>query len=229
MNCTELDHALVQGQTLVANTTEGFVALTGTIGIVSTILIVTGERVARPLSSVLAAGTGSVGMFMLTELTDIECEPRLIVSAVAGGTLALLAWCLLAGGLFVLGGVAFGAVAHFLYHSIPWLSNLESQLVLFGNSIYYFAIVGGVGLIGAILSACYRKQLLRVTTSLVGGGGMSIVVYLVSTRLGHAPPSLVLACVLLSSSIMGVVIQTRLERYLLRRKQKKRAVQTPDA
>ena len=215
MNCTELDVALTEGQTFVTRTDEGFAFLVLAVCAASFLLAVFGERWARLLSAISATAVGLVGVYLLTGLvpdSGFSCEVRLAAAAVGGVLAGLLAWCLLKGGLFVLGGLGFGSVAHFVYESVPSLHAAHSATSpsLFGKPLTYYLLVGGVGLLGAVLSVAYRTPLLRVSTSLAGGGGVAVAVHLVASRVGHPAPSLLLVAVCLSVCLAGTAAQSYL-------------------
>ena len=118
MNCTELDLAVEEGMK-ATQTDLGFGIIVVSTGLASLALLLFGERIARALAGIIAFGGTAVFLFVVTSTTvasaNLPCLARVIISVTGGLSVAALAWCLLKGGLFVLGGAAFGSVAHFVY------------------------------------------------------------------------------------------------------------------
>lgn len=207
MNCTELDAAWEEGL-LAVQTDLGFAAAVGVLGVSSVAVLALGETIARPLAAVVAFAAGAGGLFVLTALVDfwsVPCGVRVGVAAAGGVAASLLAWCLLKGGLFVLGGAAVGSVTHFVYEAVPALQGLEPQVL--GRPVVYYAAVGGAGVVGAVVAVCMKTEVLRLTTALVGGGGVGLAVHLVAERLEVDVPSLVLVALVLGASVAGVAVQ----------------------
>ena len=202
MNCTDLDTAFDQGISAI-NTDVGFWAAVGTLAVASFTVLCFGQRVTRPLAGVLAFVGATLGLFWLMD--SVACEVRIVVSLVAGTMAATLALCLLKGGMFILGGAAFGTVVHFTYEAIDFPHKPPFEIM--GRSGVYYLTVGGAAIIGAVTSVCFKKHFMRITTSLIGGGGVALVLYLCSNRNKWDLASVVYLSVLLGSALMGIFIQ----------------------
>jgi|TARA_A100001015_G_C14836602_1_gene650738 hypothetical protein len=224
MNCTELDLAVEEGMK-ATQTDLGFGIIVVSTGLASLALLLFGERIARALAGIIAFGGTAVFLFVVTSTTvasaNLPCLARVIISVTGGLSVAALAWCLLKGGLFVLGGAAFGSVAHFVYYSIPLARTHNPPFVILGQSGYYYITVGVAGLAGAIVSLVMKKQFMRLTSSLIGGGGLALTTHLVAERSGEDIPSIVLVFIMLISTGLGVVSQHFLSKY--KKKSKKRS------
>lgn len=228
MNCTEIDIIYEDGMRGV-HTDMGFWTLVLLGGTISSSLLVFGEKLARPFAGLLAFAGGTSFVYVVTQSSGLPCIPRVVLALVGGLSMASLAWCLLKGGLFVLGGAAFGSVAHFVYEAIR-PSDDQTPFEIVGRSAYYLITVGVAGLSGAIVAVVMRKHVLRVTSSLLGGAGLTAVVHAVSSRIandeevssGSGPvwgsgetegfsaqtlPPVVLLVVLLGSTAFGIVSQ----------------------
>ena len=229
MNCTDIDLIYEDGMREV-HTDLGFWTIVLLGGVLSFSLLVFGEKIARPFAGLLAFVGGGSFVFVVTQSSTLPCIPRIVMALVGGLSMASLAWCLLKGGLFVLGGAAFGSVAHFVYEAIRPADD-QGPFRIAGRSAYYLITVGVAGLSGAIVAVLMRKHVLRVTSSLIGGAGLTAVVHAVSSRIaeeeevssGSGPvewgsgetemssaqtlPPVVLFVVLLGSTTFGIVSQ----------------------
>lgn len=225
MNCSELDLAVEEG-IAAAQTDVGFGIIVTSTGLISLSMIVFGERIARPLAGIVAFGGAAVFLFGITGTTvansSLPCLARVIISAVGGLACAALAWCLLKGGLFVLGGTAFGTVAHFVYRSIPLTATHDPPFVIMGESGYYYITLGVTGLAGALVSIAMKKQFMRIATSLIGGGGLALTTHLVADRIEEEVPALVLVFIMIAGTAVGVGAQHYLSKRHKRLKKKKR-------
>jgi hypothetical protein len=225
MNCTKLDLAVEEGLN-AAQTDVGFGMIVGSAGLASLALLLIGERIARALAGLIAFGGSTVFLFVVTSTTvassSIPCVARVIISVTGGLSVASLAWCLLKGGFFVLGGAAFGSVSHFVYHSIPISRTHTPPFVILGQSGYYYITIGVAGLAGAVVAVVMKKQFMRLTSSLIGGGGLALTTHLVAERSGEEIPPIVLVFILLISTGFGVVSQQLLSKYQKERRRRRR-------
>lgn len=232
MNCTGLDSAVVELSNIA--TSEGGVVLgLGSLGAASVALLVVGEHIVRPMAGIVAGVLSTGAVFMVTSLAPIDCLVRVIVSLGTGLTAAVAALCLLKTGIFLVGAASFGAAAHFVYDTLPLESVVSSEAtwMAFGVPFPYLATVGVAGTVGAVLAYVARKQLLRVTTALLGGCGIAWTVHLTADhfvlgddagsgeqRMGEDPASpLLLLCIAFVATLAGVGAQT----YLAQRNVKK--------
>lgn len=232
MNCSELDVAVEEG-IAAAQTDVGFGFIVASIGLLSLSMIGYGERIARPIAGIIAFGGATVFLFGITGTTvvnsNLPCLARIIISAVGGLACAALAWCLLKGGLFVLGGAAFGTVAHFVYRSIPLMETIDPPFVIMGESGYYYIALGAAGLVGASVSICMKKQFMRITTSLIGGGGLALTTHLAADRAEEEVPALILVLIMTVGTALGVGGQHYLsKRHKRLKKNKRKAVRNED-
>jgi hypothetical protein len=211
MNCTALDLAVDEAHTLVTSD-AGFYVGCGALLLVSVVLLVLGETWVRPLGAVVGGTAAAVAVYVLSALVDdVPCTGRLVSAAVAGVLAACLVLCLLKAGLFVLGASAFGTLAHFAYEAMPFLDDLDPPFVFLERSGYYYIVVGAAGVVGAVVSHVQRTQVVRITTSLLGGGGLALTTHLVVARESEqGVPDVALLGILLVSTVVGVVVQTRI-------------------
>ena len=124
---------------------------------------------------------------------------------------ACLVLCLLKAGLFVLGASAFGTLAHFVYEALPFLDDAEPPFVLMGRSGYYYVVVGVAGIVGAVVAHVQKTQIVRITTSLLGGGGLALTTHLVVERESDEKvPDVALLAILVVGTLFGVFVQHRI-------------------
>ena len=223
MNCSELDLA-IRDCVNAARTDVGFGILAVSGGLTSFALLLFGQYIARTLAGFIAFSGTTVFLFVITNVSSqsLPCMARVIISAVGGLAMAAFAWCLLKGGLFILGATAFGTVSHFVYVSLPIASSHTPPFLIMGRSGYYYIAVGVAGLGGAIVSIVMKKQFLRLTSSLIGGGGAALTSYFVANRFGTKIPSLVLVFIMLISAGLGVVSQDFISRYQKNKRKRRR-------
>ena len=208
MNCSDVDLVVDAVPDFFVDTDFGFSVGMFLLLSLSILLVVRGEKIVRPVSVLLGGAGGAVATYALF-LDSLSCVQRLIVSAVAGVSASLLVLCLLGNGIALLGGVASGTVVHLVYHSLP-LDSVSPPFEVSGTSGVYLLAVGGSFLAGGIVSCIYRSSLLRIVSSLVGGSGLSLLVYLVVERWdGSSVPSAVLLLLIGVTCPVGYWIQGR--------------------
>lgn len=222
MNCTELDVAVDDVRVLFGESEGGFVVACGALVVASLLLLVMGESWVRPMSAVVAGISAGVVVFVVSAFVEewMPCVARLVVACVAAVCGAVLALCIFKTGLFVIGAAGFGAVAHLVYESLP-MENISPPFVLAGRSGYYYATLTVAGLVGAVVSQFMRTHFVRISSSLLGGGGLALTVHLVATRSDDTVPGIVLLLVLLVSTVGGVGIQYRVARYRRKKREQR--------
>lgn len=233
MNCTAFDEAISDGAQAIG-TEAGFALVVGACIVASVTLLLFGERIARSLASAVAFGATTVFLFRVTGplvgSVGLPCTARAAVALVGGTAAASLAFCLLKGGLLFLGGVAFGTVAHYVYAVLPVPD--VTDFVLLGRPGTYFLVVGGAGVVGTVVATVMKRQLLRLTSSLLGGGGLAFSAHLVAQRSGDEAPPVLFLAILGASAGVGLVAQhllsdeqRRRRRHARRRKEDARRVE----
>lgn len=232
MNCSGLDTAVGELQSIA--TSEGGVILgLGSLASASVAMLVIGEHIVRPLGGIVAGVLATGAMFVVTSFTStIDCIVRIIVALGTGLTATVAALCLLKTGIFLVGAASFGAAAHYVYDALPLdgLAPAEDTWMAFGVPVYYLATVGISGIVGAVMAHVAQRQLLRVTTALLGGCGVALTVhivtevYMISQEIGSGASTipnpispLILLCIAFLSTLSGVGAQT----YIAKRKIKK--------
>lgn len=211
MNCSELDAALEDAHALVIDSDGGFVVASGSLVVASLVLLVLGERLARPLGAAVAGAVAAVAGFVFTRAGELPCAARLAIAGTACVLAAVLALCLFKTGLFVLGAAGFGTVAHYVYAALP-LDGVEPPFVVLHRSGYYYLAVGTAATAGGIATQCQRAHVVRISSALVGGGGLAYATHLVADRAGADVPALVLLATLVLSTVAGVALQCRFTR-----------------
>lgn len=220
LNCTELDGVFDDGHSFLVESDLGFAVTVATLLLASGLLLVKGEHVVRAMSAAVA-GVGAAGaVFVLSEFVDdVPCVARIGVAGGAGVIAAVLALCLLKTGLFLLGAAGFGVVAHYAYGALP-LGDVAPPFVLMGRSGYYYIAIAAAGVVGAVASHWQRTHFVRISSSLLGGGGLAWTVHLVAERSDSTIPALALLSVLLVSTTGGVVTQHYLAKQRRRPRQR---------
>jgi hypothetical protein len=222
INCTELDEAVEDTRVLLLESDGGFFLLVASLLLGSGLLLLRGEKLVRPMSALVGGVGATVAVFVLTALLDdMTCVARLVASGVAGVLAAVLALCIFKTGLFVLGAGGFGAVAHLIYESLP-LQDVKPPFVLLGRSGYYYLTLLVAGVVGAGVAYAQRTHFVRISSSLVGGGGVSLGVWLLAERAGEDLPPLVLLAVLVVCTVGGVAVQRHLDRRGRRQRRRRR-------
>ena len=241
MNCTELDVAFDDANAFFTADEGGFVVAVSTLALLSCALLVKGEVLVRPMGALVAALLASGAVFVLSALAeDVPCMARVAVAATAGVLAAVLVLCLFKTGLFVLGAAGFGTVGHYVYQALPIDAAAPPSFTLLRRSGWYYLVVLGTAAVGAVASLWERAHFVRLSSALLGGGGVAWTVYLLAERTqqgdgeeeaagsppdgaararddGEAVPSLVLLLVMLVSAAIGVGVQTALQHRAARR------------
>ena len=209
MNCTDFDATVTDLQQLIQYEDTGFYLGSGSLLVTSALLLLAGEVLVRPLAAFVGGVAGGVGVFVLSQAVDLDCEVRLVSAGVTSLVCALLALFILKTGLFVLGGVAFGGVAHLIYESLP-LEGASQPFELFGLGGWYYIVVGVSGVAGAVISQLQRTWFVRISTSMLGGGGIALATWLLAERSGSAVHPLVLLGITVACTVIGVYVQQKI-------------------
>ena len=190
----------------------------------SGLLLVAGETLVRPAATVVSGVAGGTSLFLLTRSGDTTCEVRLVLSAVAAVASAVFTLCVLRTTLFLLGAVGFGVVGYYVADALPLPTSSE---LFWDVGREEAAVIGGAAVLGAVVTACFRRQMLWTATSVVGAAGATWATHLLvrwasdgETRTLPAPASL---GILLSLTCLGVCVQSRRHRHRQGRRGGKRA------
>jgi len=221
MNCTEFDYLYDDIVAHVSTTSQIFWISTASFSFIFCILMIcAGEKLFRPASALIAGLVGLVlGYMITTEMGDVKCYIKLIVASVFALVLSISVSCLLKAGLFLLGGAAFGAVAHYSFEIIP--GDVLPNIFAFQNKNgLYWIVVGCSGLIGAILSLVYKKKFMRLATSMIGGSGISLSIYILCFEILN-PPIYIHPGVLLGITIVLSIFGYLFQRHLSKRRNNK--------
>lgn len=221
MNCTELDLAVSQVHSLYMEEDAAFATVALSIFLVSLLFIAQGEELMRPLATIVGSSVGAVAVFILTALFVDDCLARLVISGVAGVLVALLALCALKSGIFILGSAGFASITHLVYDTLP-LDDVEPPFRILGRSGYYYIAMAVAVVGGAIIAYWQKKSFIRITSSLIGGGGLTFTIWLVCDRVGENVPSLALLVVLVLSVCIGVPLQKYIKKRREKRKQERK-------
>lgn len=220
MNCTELDLVVSEVHSLYLQEDAVFAFVALSIVVVSFVFVAQGEELMRPLATVIGSSVVSVLVFVVTALFLDDCIARLVVAGVAGLLMALLTLCVLKSGVFILGSAGFGAITHLIYDTLP-LTTVEPPFEVLGRSAYYYLVMLVAVVGGALVAYWQKKSFVRITSSLVGGGGIAFSIWLVCERADEPVPSIVLLVVLILSVCIGVPLQKYLKKRKERQKRKK--------
>lgn len=217
-NCTELD-LFVNEVHQVAHTGEvGVMIIVGGLLLLGSLLIVAGEQLVRPLGAVVGGIGGTVATFIVTAMFDMTCEARLIMSGIVGVFVAGLALFVLKTGVFLLGAGGLAAVTHIVYDSLPLEIPVEGNFVLLGRSGYYYIAMFAAIVVGGLIAYLQRKNVLRIASSLLGGGAWTLAIIVICDRNDTPLPQMAALGILFASTLLGVGIQ----RWRERRKRKRR-------
>ncbi len=221
MNCTEFDNVYNEIMAHVTTSSQIFwISMMAFSVVFSSLMLFSGEKLLRPSSAIIAGVLGIfIGYWITTQMGQVKCYIKLIVSGVFGIVLAAIASVVIKIGLFLLGGVAFGAVAHYLFDIIP-VDVLPDLFAFQNRNGLYWIVVSVSGIIGSILALIFKEDFMRITTSMIGGSGISFSTYILFYELFDPPvevhPGVFLAITVISS-IIGFVVQT----HFAKRKKKK--------
>lgn len=216
INCTEFDNLYNDIVAHVSTTSQIFWISSATFSLLFSLLMVfAGEKLFRPASALIAGVTGLVlGYMITTEMGDVKCYIKLIVSGIFALVLCIAVSCLLKAGLFLLGGASFGAVAHYSFEIVP--EDILPNIFAFQNKNgLYWIVVLSSGLIGATLSLIYQKKFMRIATSMIGGSGIAFCIHIFCYELTKPPlyvhPGVLLVITILLSCF-GYLFQTQLSK-----------------
>jgi len=210
MNCTELDELVFDVQRFVSQREDGFVLSVSLLLGLSLALVLQGQTLVRPLTAIVGSVISAGVVFYVSAWSDppIQCEVRLVGAGITALFAALLTLCILNTGLFLLGAAGMGGVAHLLYETLP-LQNVDPPFTLFGRSgWYYLALVIAV-IVGAVLSQLQKKNFIRVSSSLIGGGGIALATHLITERAGVKLAEVFLLLILVGCTVLGTLVQTQ--------------------
>ena len=103
----------------------------------------------------------------------------------------------------LVGGAGVAAAGAVAYDAV----GVEFDAVVLGKSAPWWGAVGGGFVVGAALTCIQRRPMLRVASSLAGGGALVVVAHLVASRAGATVPAVATVGVLGGATLVGVVVQ----------------------
>lgn len=213
MNCTDFDNLYNEIVTHVSMTSQIFwtVALSFSL-VFSFTMLISGERMIRPTTVIVSGCAGVVlGYAVSSNFLSTDCEIKLIISGVFGLVLSFLGFCLIKTGVFILGAVAFGTVAHYVVGVIP-VSALPKYFTFQNRNGVYWIATFGSGALGAILTTCFKKDFLILVTSMLGGSGIAFSMHVIFERFLN--PNVYLPSFLyLLAAILGTFFGVTVQRY----------------
>lgn len=224
MNCTELDESVRSVHAFVRDDDVGFATGVTLALAVSTLLLAYGELCVRFVGAVIGGLGGTVSVYVLSDVVRLPCPARVAVAVVSGVFLSLFALCAFTTGIVLLGAAAFGSTAHFVYDALP-LEKMPPPFLIAGRSGYYYLTMTVAVVAGGVVAVFQKKNLIRVSSSLIGGAGVSVTTFLVVDRAGGSVGSLTLLLVMLVAACLGVCVQ----RALARRRKRRRTVASAPA
>ena len=191
-------------------------------------LLVRGGKLIKPSCVLAAAAVGFwsvwnflhmlVGLAQVSE-TDptggLPCEARLIGALVVALLAAVLAFCVLKVGLFLLGAVAAGGTVFLFFEAFPQLDGGPSLVA--NRSVMAWGIMLLAGLLGGLLVRCNSEKVLELVTALVGGLGFAHSVHGLVAVAGAELPGWGYVAIAIVTALPGWWLQRR-ER--LKRKQR---------
>ena len=216
-NCTELDLFVNQVHQITRTGDPGVVVIVGGLLLLGFLLIVAGEELVRPLGAVVGGIGGTLAAFILTALFDMSCEARLITSGLVGVFTASFALFVLRTGVFMLGAAGFGAITHLVYDSLPL--DVPNDFVLLKRSGYYYIAMLVSIVLGGVIVYFQRKHVLRMASSLIGGGAWTLAIFVICDRNGTSLPQVASLGIILACTLLGVTVQEWRHKRRRRRRQ----------
>lgn len=211
-NCTELDLFVNEVHQVTRTGDIGIIIIVSCLFVLGALLIVAGEQLVRPLGAIVGGIGGTTATFIVTAMFDMPCEPRLITSGIVGIFTAGLALFVLKTGIFLLGAGGLAAVTHLVYDSLPLQSPLDGGFSLLGRSGYYYIAMLVAIVVGGLISYFQRRNVLRITSSLLGGGAWTLVIFIVCDSNETQFPQVASLGVLFACTLIGVTTQRWRER-----------------
>lgn len=231
LNCTELDHVLELTHSVVVDHPVGIVIATVLLALFGIVLLAYGERMIRPAGAVIGGVTTlTISYAMIGYITQLDCTMRIIVACVLAVLVALAILCILRSGVFLVGAAGLGAVTHLVYDALPaTLTKPTTSFKLMDRSGYYYIamVVAVIG--GGILSYTQRKTLMRIMSSMVGGGCLVLATHLVWMQaFDRGVPAVAALAILLLSTVCGAFLQHYIKHRAKRARRRRRSSREED-
>ena len=228
INCTDLDRAAMRAEEMLTESDAAFGVAITALSALSLLLLAAGEQLMRVVGALVAGVAAAGSVFLVTATLEdvlLSCVARLAVAAVAGMCAAVLTVCIFRTGLFVLGAASFGVTTHLVYEALPIPADAGAEIL--GRSVYYYVAMAAMTLLGAVVGFMQRREFVRISSSLLGGGGLVLGVHLVADRADATVPPLALLAVLIAATVAGVAVQWHRSKRRKRRKQEPVALGVP--
>lgn len=180
------------------------IAASAAIMAVSVVLLVSGERLARPAAALVAGGAGFYASFtMLTHVDDVVCTTRIVVAAIVGAALAMLGACVLGLGMILIGVAAGAGTAHLVLVALPESARMPEV---------YYSTVAAAGVAGGVLVRFFPRASVMTATAVAGGIGLAYGVHGLALALGTRVPTYGIGAIALTAAVVGVCVQWRCRR-----------------
>ena len=99
-------------------------------------------------------------------------------------------------------------MTHVVYDSLPIPPPRDGDFAILGRSGYYLVALLVSCLVGGLIAHFQRKNFLRIASSVIGGGCVTLAVYIVCDRTGASLPSVGGLIVLFACTILGTMVQS---------------------
>lgn len=213
MNCSDFDILHTELIRHISDTSRIFwIVSLCFVSIFSFLMIAVGEKIIKPSSGFVCGVVGFLLGYTITSyISETECETKIFISAIFGVVLSFVGFCIMKAGIFIVGATAFGTVGHYIFNVVPD-DILPTSFVFLNLNGAYWITIACSGILGAIMSKCFKKDFLILVTSMLGGSGIAFSTYVSFEKLPKNPivlPDIVYLFETLFFLVIGIFLQRR--------------------
>lgn len=185
--------------------------------VISFVVLVCGSRIVRPVAFLVSVTTSFYIVFYITSNSSgLSCESRILSALVVSTIVACLISCIIRCTLFVVGVASFAFFVHFTFATNAELEGLVDAPVVLGRSVVYWICIVLFGWVGGLVFKWRQTEALEVTTSMLGGIGISYGLRSIFKVYSVNVDRPVLYAIGMASTLSGVLIQRKLRTNKLR-------------
>ena len=215
--CVHIDRSLDSvfnlKNTSIDNLTEPNLVISPLLIVGSVISLLIGAKIFKFVAGMIS----SISVFyIIYKLSDnssgISCDIRILVSSIIGLIAGFITGCMINFALFVLGALSLMSFVHLIFSAFPDLHSVNDTALIYDKSLLYWGCILVSGIVGGFVFRWNKIFALEITTSVIGGIGLSIGIYGIVEITNTEIVSSVYFGIAIGAAFIGILIQRKLRK-----------------